>query len=72
MEDFVGSLIGGEIMDISTVIENAGTVIEASVTTLGKLSTAVPFILLPAAFKFGGKLIGMAKSMVFAGGRRRR
>lgn len=59
-------------MDITTVLANASTVIDSAVSTLGTLTTATPFVLLPAAFIFGRKLIGMAKGLVFAGGRRRR
>lgn len=72
MEDFVGSLIGGEIMEIATILTDAKTVVTTSATTITELVATVPMLLLPAAFVFGRKLLGMAKSIVFAGGRRRR
>lgn len=59
-------------MAIATVLSTANDVITNVITTTGDIVEAVPFILLPAAFIFGRRLIGMAKSLVFAGGRRRR
>lgn len=64
--------MGGEFMDITTVLSNASSVITSATTALGTIVGAVPMILLPAGFVFARKLIGMAKGLVFAGGRKRR
>lgn len=57
---------------MAEVLTEAGNIVTTAVTTTGQLVNALPFMMLPAAFIFGRKLIGMGKSLVFAGGRRRK
>lgn len=60
-------------MDIAAVIANASEVITTSISTTGQLVTALPFMLLPMAFIFGRKFIGIAKNLTMQGrGRGRR
>lgn len=70
-EGFTGTL-GGIIMTFADVLTSAGAIVTTSVSTAKDLVTELPFITLPAAFIFGRKLAGMAKGLLFAGGRRRR
>lgn len=59
-------------MDISSVIENAGTVITQGISITQGLAEKLPFFLLPMAFVFGKKFIGMAKSLTLQSRGRRR
>lgn len=72
MEDFVGSLIGGEGMTFVDVMNSAGSIITTSLASTKEVVEALPFFMIPAAFVFGRKILGMVKSLTFSGGRRRR
>lgn len=57
---------------IATILTNATTVISTAVSTTGDLVTGLPWFLLPMAFVFGKKFIGMAKSLTLQSKGRRR
>lgn len=77
MEDFVGDLIGGGSMESSAVLTlaevftNASTVVSEVAKAVGTVAAIGGFVFAPMAFKFGRKMLGMAKGMLmYSRGRR--
>lgn len=59
-------------MTPAEIITSSGTVVGEVATQTASLVGALPFVLLPMIFAFGGKIIGSAKGLLFYKRRGRR